>query len=61
MKSDEVGQLKYVSLFEKWTGMTIEFRECYCSNGTFLLYICKVSITPYYYSINEKRIYQGII
>ena len=26
MKSDVVGQLKYVSLFEKWTGMIIEFR-----------------------------------
>ena len=36
MKSDEVGQLKYVSLFEKWTGMIIEFRECYYSNGTFM-------------------------
>ena len=36
MKSDEVGQLKYVSLFEKLTRMIIEFRECYYSNGTFL-------------------------
>ena len=53
MKSDEIGQLKYVSLFEKWTGMIIELRERYYSNGTLLQYqhrlcICRVSITPYY-------------